>query len=182
MDEAALIQQVLPDVAARAPVDERERASIEHILRVVPQLARPFDEHADPVHLTGSAFIVGPRGVVLLRHRRLGIWVQPGGHIDPGETPWEGALRESAEETGLSVRLLGDVPELVHVDVHDGGRGHTHLDLRYLLDGGDGDPDPPAEESQEIGWFAWDIAPTIAEARMAGILAALAARFANLRS
>ena len=55
------------------------------------------------------------------------------------------------------------VPELVHVDVHPGGRGHTHLDLRYLFDGGhaeDGcaDPAPPEGESQEIGWFDWDAA------------------------
>ena len=72
-----------------------------------PRLARPFDEHADPVHVTGSAFIVGPRGIVLLRHRRLGIWVQPGGHVDAGETPWDGARREAVEETGLPVRHLG---------------------------------------------------------------------------
>jgi ADP-ribose pyrophosphatase YjhB (NUDIX family) len=39
--------------------------------------------------------------VVLHRHRVLGIWVQPGGHIDSGETPWDAAVRETAEETGL---------------------------------------------------------------------------------
>ncbi len=87
--------------------------------------------------MTGSAIVVGPRGVVLLRHKRLGLWLQPGGHVDPGETPWQGALREAFEETGLDVRFAGSgdahVPLLVHVDVHDGGRGHTHLDLRYLV-------------------------------------------------
>jgi hypothetical protein len=46
-------------------------------------------------------------------------------------------------------------PELVHVDVHAGGRGHTHLDLRYLIDGGTADPAPPEGESQEIAWFTW---------------------------
>jgi 8-oxo-dGTP pyrophosphatase MutT (NUDIX family) len=182
IDDTALVQRVLADVAARDPIDERERASIERILAVVPQLARPFDEHADPVHLTGSALIVGPRGIVLLRHRRLGIWVQPGGHVDPGETPWDGALREAVEETGLpGLRLLGDTPELAHVDVHDGGRGHTHLDLRYLMTADDVDPDPPAEESQEVGWFTWDDAPAVAEPAMAPLLAVLAARFRELR-
>jgi 8-oxo-dGTP pyrophosphatase MutT (NUDIX family) len=181
MDDTALIERVLADVAAREPVDERERASIERILAVVPQLERPFDEHADPVHLTGSAFVVGPRGIVLLRHRRLGIWVQPGGHVDPGETPWDGALREALEETGLpGLRLLGDSPELAHVDVHDGGRGHTHLDLRYLLTADDVDPTPPAGESQEIGWFSWDAAPGIAEPAMTPVLRALATRFSRI--
>ncbi|HEU4841588.1 MAG TPA: NUDIX domain-containing protein [Ilumatobacteraceae bacterium] len=176
-----IIGQVLADVAARDPIDGRERDSIEQVLAIVPGLARPLDEHADPVHVTGSAFIVGPRGIVLLRHRRLGIWVQPGGHIDPGETPWDAARREAAEETGLPVRHLDGQPELAHVDVHHGGRGHTHLDLRYLFTAGDADPAPPPEESQDVGWYAWDAAPGIAEATMAGILGVLAARFGEDR-
>jgi 8-oxo-dGTP pyrophosphatase MutT (NUDIX family) len=159
------------------PVDERERASIERILATVPLLGRPFEMDADPVHFTGSALIVGPRGIVLLRHRRLGIWVQPGGHIDDGETPWDAARREAAEETGMAVRFLGDEPELAHVDVHPGGRGHTHLDLRYLCTAGDADPTPPPGESQEVGWFSWDAAVGRAEPAMAGILGALASRF-----
>jgi 8-oxo-dGTP pyrophosphatase MutT (NUDIX family) len=171
------VAAVLATVAARTPVDERERDSIEQVLAIVPGLARPFDEDADPIHVTGSAFVVGPRGIVLLRHRRLGIWVQPGGHVDPGETPWEGAGREAAEETGLPIRLLDGQPELAHVDVHDGGRGHTHLDLRYLFSGGDADPTPPPEESQDVGWYAWDEAPRVAEALLARILHVLAARF-----
>src|ERR1700749_881114 len=120
-DQGALVAAVLATVAAR----------------------RPIDAAAAPVHVTGSAFVVGRRGIVLLRHRRLGIWVQPGGHVDPGETPWDGARREAIEETGLAVRPLGAEPELAHVDVHAGGRGHTHLDLRYLFTADDADPSPP---------------------------------------
>lgn len=172
-----LVARVLADVAAREPIDEREQASIAEVLATVPQLGRPFDKEADPTHITGSALIVGRRGIVLLRHRLLGIWVQPGGHVDPGETPWEAAGREATEETGLAVHLLGDPPELAHVDVHPGGRGHTHLDLRYLCTAGDDDPAPPPDESQDIGWFGWDEARRIAEPAMEGILAALAHRF-----
>jgi 8-oxo-dGTP pyrophosphatase MutT (NUDIX family) len=171
------VAEVLAAVAARVPVDERERGSVDRILATVPELARPFDVDADPVHITASAFIVGRRGIVLLRHRRLGIWVQPGGHVDEGETPWDAAQREAVEETGLAVRFLDGDPELAHVDVHAGGRGHTHLDLRYLMAAGDADPAPPPDESQEIGWFGWDRAAAVAEPAMAGILAALAARF-----
>jgi 8-oxo-dGTP pyrophosphatase MutT (NUDIX family) len=146
-------------VADRDPIDDVERASIVEFLARYDELIDPFDQRSDPIHVTGSAIVVGPRGVILLRHKRLGLWLQPGGHIDQGETPWEAALREAAEETGLDVRWAGlgadGVPPLMHVDVHAGGRGHTHLDLRYLVDGGDADPDPPDGESQEIGWFDW---------------------------
>jgi 8-oxo-dGTP pyrophosphatase MutT (NUDIX family) len=169
------LAQILAEVRARTPVDERERTSIERFLREVDALAEPFSEHADSTHVTASAFVVGPRGVVLHRHRVLGIWIQPGGHIDPGETPWDAAVRETTEETGLTVVHHCGTPRLAHVDVHPGPRGHTHLDLRYLLDGGDADPKPPPDESQDVGWFAWDEALAIAEPYMKGILRALAA-------
>lgn len=168
-------------VADRMPIDDAERASIDRFLVEYDRLADPFDQHLDPVHVTGSAIVVGPRGVVLLRHKRLGFWLQPGGHVDPGETPWEAARRESQEETGLSVEFTergeDGRPTLAHVDVHPGGRGHTHLDLRYVVDGGEEDPDPPAGESQEIGWFEWPAAIERADDEpLRRCLAALAAR------
>jgi len=128
-------EQVRRSVVERLPLDDAERDSIDTFLHHYDRLSDPFDQLVDPIHVTGSAIVVGPRGVVLLKHRRLGIWLQPGGHVDPGETPWAAALREASEETGLDVRFAGPVdeggvPALVHVDVHAGGRGHTHLDLR----------------------------------------------------
>ncbi len=173
-----LHQQIRADVAARRPVDEREAISIQRFLASFDALEAPLDRESDPTHVTGSGIVIGPRGVVLLRHRRLGIWLQPGGHIDAGETPWDAALRESCEETGLEVSFSGPfddagIPELLHVDVHAGGRGHTHLDLRYLINGGDADPDPPEGESQEIGWFDWDAAIERADPGLRGLLLAI---------
>ena len=103
--------------------------------------------------------------------------MQPGGHLDPGETPWEAARREVVEETGIDVEFLGGAPELAHVSVHDVPDGHTHLDLRYLFDGGDADPDPPAGESQDVRWFAWPEAIATAEPRLTGILHRLSGPF-----
>jgi 8-oxo-dGTP pyrophosphatase MutT (NUDIX family) len=169
--------RVAADVRARVPVDDRETASIERVLAELARLPHPFDKHADAIHVTGSAFVVGRRGIVLLKHRRLGIWVQPGGHVDPGETPWDAARREAAEETGLAVAFPDGRTELAHVDVHPGGRGHTHLDLRYVLTAGDTDPAPAVGESQEVHWFAWADAPGRAEPAMAAILGFLARRW-----
>lgn len=177
-----LVTQVADQVRARTPLDAREAASIERVLHELATRADPFSATADPTHVTGSAIVVGRRGIVLLRHRRLGIWVQPGGHVDPGETPWAAAAREACEETGLAVELAEPGPELVHVDVHDGGRGHTHLDLRYLCRAGDDDPAPPPDESQDVHWFAWPTALTRAEPTMTGLLATLAQRCSEASS
>lgn len=160
---------------ARTPVDRREAHSIERFVAEFDRLDDPLSQDADPTHVTASGVVIGPRGVVLLEHKRLGFWLQPGGHVDPGEAPWAAALRESEEETGLACAFDGPVdadgaPPLVHVDVHAGGRGHTHLDLRYLVDGGDADPDPPEDESQQIGWFDWDTAIAMADEGLAGCL------------
>ncbi|HRE03250.1 MAG TPA: NUDIX domain-containing protein [Ilumatobacteraceae bacterium] len=158
-------------VAARVPLDERERRSIDAFLAHFDALSSPFDEDADPVHVTASAIVIGARGVVLHKHKRLGLWLQPGGHIDAGELPWDAAVREAQEETGLAIEHADQ--RLAHVDVHPGPRGHTHLDLRYVITAADADPAPPPGESQEVRWFGWDEAIAIADDGLRGALVAL---------
>ncbi len=164
---------VRAQVLARTPVDARERTAIEQFVQYLDHLDHPFLERADRVHVTGSALVVGDKGVVLHMHKRLGLWLQPGGHIEPGETPWDGALREAAEETGLPVSFVGDAPHLVHVDVHPGPRKHTHLDLRYLITAPPVAPRPPEGESQDVRWFPWYQAIAIAEPGLEGALRSL---------
>lgn len=158
-------------VAAHAPADLREERAVARVLQALDSLPRPFDEDAAPVHVTGSAVIVGRRGTVLHLHKRLHQWMQPGGHVDPGESPWEAALRESAEETGLDLAHPADGPRLIHVDVHNAARGHEHLDLRYLLVADDADPAPPLGESPDARWFPWDEAIGMADVALVGALA-----------
>jgi 8-oxo-dGTP pyrophosphatase MutT (NUDIX family) len=141
------------------------------MLDELAHLERPFDRNADPTHVTASAIVRGPRGVVLHRHRRLGRWLQPGGHLDPGESPEDAVLREVREETGLDAAHLPTGPLLVHLDVHDAG-GHVHLDLRYLLEGGDRDPSPAPGESPDVAWFTWDEAEGLADDALVGALRA----------
>ena len=168
--DSQIVQELCAQLRAAIPCDERERASIAQFLEIAPTLAHPFDEHADPIHVTGSALVVGERGVVLHLHKRLNLWLQPGGHIESGETPADGALREAREETGLVVAHPSSGPWLMHVDVHPGPRGHTHLDVRYLVQAEDAEPNPGAEESQQVRWFEWDEALSIADAGLAGAL------------
>ncbi len=165
--EPGLVAQVRNAVADFDARTARERESQQRFLAELDRLSHPFDEHADSVHVTGSAIIAGRRGVVLHFHKRLHIWLQTGGHVEPGETPWDAALRESVEETGLSLRHDAPAmpPLLVHLDVHPAAKGHTHLDLRYLLTPTDPDaePAPPPGESQQVRWFTWDDAVAAAD-------------------
>jgi 8-oxo-dGTP pyrophosphatase MutT (NUDIX family) len=150
-------------VAQHEPTSPREAAAKERFEAELGRLPAPCDEHADPTHVTASAVVVGARGTVLHRHKRLGRWMQPGGHIDTGESPDVAARREAMEELGLAVEHPSGGPQLLHLDVHEAALGHTHLDLRYLLIGADGDPQPPPGESPEARWFSWDEAMTAAD-------------------
>ena len=161
------------------PVDTREAESIAATIERLSWGVDPFDEVANAHHLTASAFVISPRGVILHRHRRLGIWVQPGGHVDVGEDPPQGALRECREETGLAVTLLDE--RVFHVDVHPGPRSHTHYDLRYVLLAPPTDPRPGPDESQEVFWFDFAAARRRAEPALVAALGKLEAYAARVR-
>lgn len=98
--------------------------------------------------------------------------MQTGGHLDPGESPAAAARRESEEETGLALRHPPQGPVLLHVDVHRAAKGHTHLDIRYLLLGPDDDPHPPPGESPLARWYGWDDAFALADDALRGALTA----------
>jgi len=161
-------------VAAFDAVTPRELNSRSRFLAELDRLPEPFNRDADPVHVTGSAIVVGPRGTVLHWHKRLGGWLQPGGHVDAGETPWEAALREAHEETGLPVRHPEGGAQLVHLDVHPAGP-HVHLDVRYLLLAENANPSPPAGESQQVRWFSFTDAIAVADAALVDGLRRVAA-------
>jgi 8-oxo-dGTP pyrophosphatase MutT (NUDIX family) len=98
----------------------------------------PFDRNVfEPGHATGSCFVVGSDGrAALIFHKNLKLWVQPGGHAEPGETdPSVVSAREAEEELGISLGGVG--PELFDLDVHRiAARGdtpaHMHFDFRTL--------------------------------------------------
>jgi 8-oxo-dGTP pyrophosphatase MutT (NUDIX family) len=157
-------------VENHAPATDREVSARARILVELDRLSDPCNEHADPTHVTASAIVVGRRGTVLHLHKRLHFWMQPGGHIDAGETPAAAAVREAMEELGMEVSHPDGGPRFVHLDVHDAALGHTHLDLRYLVLGTDADPAPPPGESPEARWYGWDEALAIADVALAPAL------------
>jgi 8-oxo-dGTP pyrophosphatase MutT (NUDIX family) len=156
---------LLDSLRRHQPADAAEAADLEAILRFAERHADPFDRRIVDGHLTGSALVVSSSGrrVLLVHHRKLGRWLQPGGHADPGEASGEAvALREAREETGIQDLALHPVaPRPLDVDVHaiparPGEPAHDHLDLRYLVLAPDDAPSTRAvEESSDLRWFTW---------------------------
>ena len=147
------------------PKDAQEATDLAEILAFVDCHSNPFDRRIVEGHLTGSAVVVSATGdrVLLLHHRKLRRWLQPGGHAESGEREGEAvALREAREETGIeALALHPSAPRPLDVAVHPiPARGeeppHKHLDLRYLVVA----PDDAtlrrlASEARALRWFTW---------------------------
>jgi 8-oxo-dGTP pyrophosphatase MutT (NUDIX family) len=110
-------------------------------------------------HVTGSAFIVAPDldRILFVHHAKLDLWLQPGGHCEPGETAIEAARREALEETGVEVEPWPGTG-LFDIDIHPiPARGevpaHFHYDARYLFVARVGSV-TVSEESHAVEWLA----------------------------
>jgi 8-oxo-dGTP pyrophosphatase MutT (NUDIX family) len=134
-------------------------------------------EHAGR-RFTVAVFAVWENKVLLHRHRKLGMWLPLGGHIEENELPDEAAAREVLEETGLRVELVGykreDVSDPVQlcrpagVQLDNIGPGHQHIDLIYFARPV-GHIEIHQDYSEEkVGWYGpedWDEMPVNLEAR-----------------
>jgi 8-oxo-dGTP pyrophosphatase MutT (NUDIX family) len=160
---------LVSSLSAHEPADEKEAGDLARIRAFVAEHDDPFDRRIVTGHLTGSAIVLAADGghALLLHHRKLDRWLQPGGHADPGEASGEQvALREALEETGVAGLVLHPAaPRPLDVDVHDiparpGEPAHQHLDLRYLVLAPRGATLTPAlAELRDLRFFSWSELP-----------------------
>src|SRR3989344_131555 len=96
---------------------------------------------------TVCIYIVFENMLLLHKHKKLNIWLPPGGHIELGEDPNEAAIREAKEESGLDIELLGEsrsypgspygsrdliAPRFLNRHFYDTSHAHEHINLAFF--------------------------------------------------
>ncbi|WP_088890259.1 NUDIX hydrolase [Leptolyngbya ohadii] len=155
-------QQIIRCIEQHQPLGDREAQHRTAILDLLHNCPAPLSrENYEPGHITASAWIVAEETnqIALIYHRRITRWLQPGGHVDPGETDLRSvALREVQEEMGIAPDPLKTT--LFDVDVHSIPAtplhpSHQHFDVRFLCRV---EPQPlfPASDAEQGKWFSID--------------------------
>ncbi|GAA0669729.1 NUDIX hydrolase [Kitasatospora atroaurantiaca] len=136
-----------------------------------------------PAHITASAVVVDPSAgrVLLTLHPKVGIWLQMGGHCEPGDrTLASAALREATEESGiqgLELLAVDGVPAPVKLDRHlvrCAGKDqpeNTHLDVQYVALAPAGAEEQISEESLDLRWFDFDKLPELTDVSVRELVA-----------
>jgi 8-oxo-dGTP pyrophosphatase MutT (NUDIX family) len=137
------LESVREQLAGYAGADEREVGFLARMLELCGADAACERSHFSPGHFTASAFVLSPdrRDLVLIHHKKLGIWVQPGGHVEPTDPDlMSAARREVLEEVGLGeLELFQPGGTLVFdVDIHTiparkQDPAHEHFDVRFAF-------------------------------------------------
>jgi 8-oxo-dGTP pyrophosphatase MutT (NUDIX family) len=106
----------------------------------------PFRRSDPEEHVTASAIVARPSGdgFLIVYHRKLDRWLQPGGHIEPDDASvFAAAVREAREETGVDGFDAPFSDSILDLDVHlipafGSEPAHVHYDVRFLLTSEDG--------------------------------------------
>jgi 8-oxo-dGTP pyrophosphatase MutT (NUDIX family) len=150
---------LLHELAAYHPADAREAAMVGDLVAFVAANSDCFERTLTAGHITGSAWVVDQTAThaLLTHHRKLGRWLQLGGHADGEADVRRVALREACEESGLtSLRFAQDA--IYDVDVHDiparpDEPAHKHYDVRYAFVADRALPTIAGDESHELAWL-----------------------------
>ncbi|MDH3640552.1 MAG: NUDIX hydrolase [Gammaproteobacteria bacterium] len=145
---------MLEDYAERYPA---EANTIERFVDFVNANERCFQRDCWAGHVTGSGWLVNANRdhVLLTHHKKLGRWLQVGGHSDGVADPLAVAIKEAEEESGLAVFPLDGT--VFDIDIHEiparkSLPAHFHFDVRFALGTSGGDAFQVSDESNDLAW------------------------------
>jgi 8-oxo-dGTP pyrophosphatase MutT (NUDIX family) len=153
--------QLIEYLEAYKLINAKESDTTNQFLRFIASHQDAFMRSCAPGHITGSALVVDPSMTMtlLVHHRKLEKWLQPGGHIEAGETALQAAMREAFEETG--VPAIPYAPgQIFDIDIHaipdrPDTPAHYHYDVRFLLVAQPGQT-TVSHESHAVEWVRFD--------------------------
>ncbi|MDH5821524.1 NUDIX hydrolase [Luteimonas sp. RD2P54] len=153
-DAIAALREDFARYAERWPA---EATAVARFVALAGEAPDPFVRERSAGHFTASALVVSGDGrrTLLTHHRKLGLWLQPGGHADGDRDLARVALREAKEETGLrELRLEGGILDLDRhrIPEHRGVPEHWHYDVRYLVRAGAHEQFAVSDESHALAW------------------------------
>ena len=141
--ESEKIENINQIIKAYLDVYPQEKNNINILLDQLSCSSNLLDRKTVPGHITASAIVIEDGKLLMIFHPFLKKWLQPGGHVDQGETPLDAAKRELLEETGFQAHLHSWHNNNIipfDIDIHfiptnekKGEESHFHYDFRYLL-------------------------------------------------
>jgi 8-oxo-dGTP pyrophosphatase MutT (NUDIX family) len=142
--------------------DENEAKMLAETIEFVESNEDCFKRELEIGHVTGSAWIVDKSRnfVLMMHHRKLDKWFQPGGHCDGDNDVLRVAMKEAIEETGVAdIQVFSN--EIFDVDVHliperKDVVAHYHYDIRFLFEADKEISLVINEESNDLAWVKID--------------------------
>lgn len=144
-------------------IDGKEKAIKQSFIELVTAKSQKSFSYKEKVHITCSGLIFNKSfdKILLVFHKKLNFWVQPGGHLKKSDIDCQQAVyREVLEETGLS-SLQFISRKIFDIDIHkyepiNKKNIHIHYDLRFLMIADENHAIHISNESKNIGWFCID--------------------------
>ncbi len=157
-------------------LDAHQRQLRQEFLTQLSDRSDALDRTCLPDHLSASAVVLSPdaTAVLLDLHRKVGRWLQFGGHVEPGDHDLAAtALREATEESGIDDLVLVSMQPL-RLDRHPApcapGQARDHLDVQFAAVAPARRAPRVSEESHDVQWFAVDDLPLLTDASVRALV------------
>jgi len=139
-----------------------ERYFIPRFRSLISNFSNCYSRSLESGHITASSWIINGDGssALLIHHRKLDRWLQPGGHADGDEDVRSVATKEATEETGLSSlnawnHLIFDL-DIHIIPRYKEVKAHFHFDIRFLFMADEKEEYLNNQESKDISWYRLD--------------------------